>query len=248
MIFRHFIIASVLASIFCTTISAEESDQAAKGRHWGIYAGIDIPYQLKHIDGLKNRFTLDISIGGSYQYNFNRHWGLNIDLEFNYGRDFSKFDWNYIDSFEADPSVNYYIPMAIKRDNLAVTLPAMVTFSVPLNNFLNIKFGTGPFLKYDIGFNKSHFSENPRMEYNSWWKENRLNFGLGSEVALETGKHLSYFFSIKSIFCKTLDLPLDNSSIFVPSIPHVDINNNVLYHPKYKFQKPNISIGVKYTF
>lgn len=235
----------LMASLTAIPAVADDEGQTARGRQWGVYADVEIPFQDSRIKGIKNNTSMEFSAGVSYQCNFSRQWGLNLDLEFNYGRRFAQYDKNFINSFEKEPET-YYSIANIVRDRLSVSLPVMATFRVPFNDLLSLKIGAGPLLRYNIRSKQVFWDENSGEEVSSWWNDNSLSFGLAFEAALETGKHLSYFLRLQTFSEEKWDKVPE--SIFIPLTDHGGWLDLAEYKTHRSLSRPMVSIGVKYTF
>lgn len=159
--------------------------------NWNIYAGGSISHLCEKAwhNGVQQNYGWGggTFIGGGYEINFNPHWSFNPQVELSYnnnGASLSNKDWNFY---------NNHMDWA---EFLTLNIPIIAGFRVPLSERIGLKFGVGPYLQEALYGCKYKFDSDIKEKI-SGSIDRRFNVGIHGEIAVETGKHLSYMLRVQ---------------------------------------------------
>lgn len=162
---------------------------------WNVYAGGSISHLCE-----KPWLSSDKSyswgggafIGGGYEINFNSHWSLTPQLE---------LAFNNNGAILSSKELGFYASHANWNSIWSINIPIITSFRFPISNYVGLRIGVGPYLQEAIA-GRCYKSDSDMKESMSGNFSNRFNVGGIGEIAVETGKHLSYMFRTQYPFLK----------------------------------------------
>lgn len=122
--------------------------------------------------------------GGAYELHFNSHWRLTPALEVSYVNNGAT-----LSNKDLDFSYNH----SVWLDTWNLNIPVVASVGFSLTSQIGVRLGAGPYLQYTLAARK-YAIDSDKKESLSGRFSRRFNIGVIGELAVETGKHLSYFF------------------------------------------------------
>lgn len=169
---------------------------------WNIYAGGSIShcgdgYFKWNADGNTNYdWGGGAFLGGGYELNFNSYFSLTPALELSYidnGAYFNK---------TGEPAYNLFgnYSQGVWSGSWAINLPITAGVRIPLTDMVRLKIDAGPYLSE--AFHVKHYVKTGGTNENPFLGKKKVPSNFGEDfqlgiiggVAVETGKHFSYFF------------------------------------------------------
>lgn len=130
-------------------------------------------------------------LNAGYEINFNSHWSLNPQIEFDYINNGA-----YVKSYL--PDSKYYDDW---REAWNVNLPVICSFRFPLSDWIKLRVGVGPRFQESIAGRKYNLDLNKKVAWHDGVLH-RFNIGIQGEIAVETGNGLSYLFRMAYPFAR----------------------------------------------
>lgn len=158
---------------------------------WNVSAGGSVSHNIN--ESMFNGFSLGWGggafIGAGYEFNFNKHWSLNPQLELDYinNGEVLKFKGTK-ERIKGD--VNF----------LNLRIPVITSFRFKISDFIGLRFGAGLYLQESLAAReRKKLNSNERISKGGSAVQ-RFNIGVQGEAAVETGEHLSYMFCVNYPF------------------------------------------------
>lgn len=111
-------------------------------------------------------------------------------------------------SYETNGAKSLMLPVAgssqMKETNVAwqsyysLSIPVMFNYRHAITDRVGLRAGVGPYMQWQLGGRSEDADGKKWNSFNQWTKaKDRVSVGLRAEIAVETGSHLSYAFSVK---------------------------------------------------
>ncbi len=123
-------------------------------------------------------------VGGAYRVFLDKHWTLSPGLEFSFMNNGASLSSN---------DMSFAYNHANWLDTWNINIPILASFGLSVTEQVGVRFGAGPYLQYTLSA-RQYASDSNMKESLSGSFSRRFNVGIIGEIAVETGKHLSYFF------------------------------------------------------
>ena len=184
--------------LFLTTvlISVVASSGAFAENRWSVYAGGSLSHKCDKAywgnDKLNYGWGGGAFIGGGYEINFNSHWSLSPQLELSYNNNGAYLnikDWDFYGNHWEN------------KEFLTVNIPVVASFRFPLGESVGLRVGAGPYIQEAL-YGRQYKPQTNEKERMSGAFIRRFNVGVIGEVAVETGRHLSYMVRVQYPFLK----------------------------------------------
>lgn len=121
-------------------------------------------------------------VGAGYEINFNSHWRLTPQIEFNFINNGATLN---------SDELGFYANHKEWKSVVSVNIPVIASCRFNIDNTSGLSIGVGPYLQECLyGKNYAYSSEKKEAISGSFSK--RFNLGLQGELSLETKKNLSY--------------------------------------------------------
>lgn len=189
------IVNKFISLVVVVVISTITSLSHASGS-WHIYAGGSISHMCENAsygnDRLNYGWGGGAFIGGGYEFNFTSHWSLSPQLELAYSDNGA-----YLNNSAWD----FYGNHTDWHDFLSLNIPIIGSFKFTLSDRVGLRFGAGPYLQEALYGRRYKYGSDIK-EKMSGSIDRRFNVGIQGEVAIETGKHLSYMLRVQYPFLK----------------------------------------------
>ncbi len=192
------------AAATTSVISASAQEAATDvSNQWSVRAGIN----LSHIcadamawdySAMKPSYEpasfgwgVGAMVGASYDIRFNRFWSLAPGLEIQYINNGGKIHSGYYSTAN-----DFHHQHANVRHSWDVLIPVLMNMRAPVSENVGIRVGAGPYVSESFVV-KAYSPFNDKLEDYGGDFGHYFDFGLMGELAVETGRHFSYFYRLQ---------------------------------------------------
>lgn len=155
------------------------------GNRWSVYGGGNISHfceDIKYYDGSYG-WGLGAFGGVGYEINFCDGWSFNPQVEIVYRNNGATLDI---------PEMSVYLQHSEWRDSWSVSIPLMVGYGGAISDNIGLKFSVGGYVQEAFHSRRYKMESPTEKESVREGFSRKLNVGYIGEVAVETGKHISY--------------------------------------------------------